>query len=148
MKRVVCEPIGGLDERFGMGFLDDDDLAERARRAGFQLRSDRAVPEQFAFNSVPLSSFAPSWLCVRSDSSNAKADAPIHGEKAKVSLTMIVRDERRTPSGLSGALRPCFIPSASLAGDGAKLVTIAPRCIHSRNEFIPNPLAQPFLPPV
>jgi glycosyltransferase involved in cell wall biosynthesis len=37
MKRAVYEAIGGLDERFGLGFFDDDDLAERARRAGFGL---------------------------------------------------------------------------------------------------------------
>ena len=37
MKRELYERIGGLDERFGLGFFDDDDLAERARRAGFQL---------------------------------------------------------------------------------------------------------------
>ena len=37
MKRAVFEKIGGLDERFGLGFFDDDDLAERARRAGFEL---------------------------------------------------------------------------------------------------------------
>ena len=37
MKRAVYESIGGLDERFGLGFFDDDDLAERARRAGFEL---------------------------------------------------------------------------------------------------------------
>jgi GT2 family glycosyltransferase len=37
MKRAVYETIGGLDERFGIGFFDDDDLAERARRAGFEL---------------------------------------------------------------------------------------------------------------
>ena len=37
MKRTVYEKIGGLDERFGLGFFDDDDLAERARRAGFEL---------------------------------------------------------------------------------------------------------------
>ena len=37
MTRAVYEAIGGLDERFGLGFFDDDDLAERARRAGFEL---------------------------------------------------------------------------------------------------------------
>ena len=37
MKRSVYDAIGGLDERFGLGFFDDDDLAERARRAGFEL---------------------------------------------------------------------------------------------------------------
>jgi GT2 family glycosyltransferase len=37
IKRAVLEAIGGLDERFGLGFFDDDDLALRARRAGFEL---------------------------------------------------------------------------------------------------------------
>ncbi len=37
MKRAVYEKIGGLDERFGLGFFDDDDLAERARQARFEL---------------------------------------------------------------------------------------------------------------
>jgi GT2 family glycosyltransferase len=37
MKRAVYDKIGGLDERFGLGMSDDDDLAERARRAGFEL---------------------------------------------------------------------------------------------------------------
>ena len=37
IKRAVYDAIGGLDERFGLGFFDDDDLAERARRAGFEL---------------------------------------------------------------------------------------------------------------
>jgi glycosyltransferase involved in cell wall biosynthesis len=37
MKRAAYEAIGGLDERFGLGMFDDDDLAVRARRAGFEL---------------------------------------------------------------------------------------------------------------
>ena len=37
MKRAVYEAIGGLDEQFGLGLLDDDDLAIRARQAGFEL---------------------------------------------------------------------------------------------------------------
>jgi glycosyltransferase involved in cell wall biosynthesis len=37
MKRAVYQAIGGLDEQFGLGFFDDDDLAQRARRAGFEL---------------------------------------------------------------------------------------------------------------
>ena len=36
MKRAVYEKVRGLDESFVAGFADDD-LAERARRAGFQL---------------------------------------------------------------------------------------------------------------
>jgi GT2 family glycosyltransferase len=31
------EAVGGLDERLGMGFFDDDDPALRARQAGFEL---------------------------------------------------------------------------------------------------------------
>jgi GT2 family glycosyltransferase len=37
MTRAVHEAVGGLDARFGLGLFDDDDLAMRARRAGFEL---------------------------------------------------------------------------------------------------------------
>src|SRR6202044_2176239 len=37
MTRAVHDAVGGLEERYGLGLFDDDDLAERARRAGFEL---------------------------------------------------------------------------------------------------------------
>jgi O-antigen biosynthesis protein len=37
MTRAVYDAVGGLDERFGLRLFDDDDLAMRARRAGFEL---------------------------------------------------------------------------------------------------------------
>jgi hypothetical protein len=37
MTRAVYQAVGGLDTAFGLGFFDDDDLALRARRAGFEL---------------------------------------------------------------------------------------------------------------
>src|SRR5262249_19837841 len=35
--RDVLERVGGFDERFGLGFFDDDDLGLRVRGAGFKL---------------------------------------------------------------------------------------------------------------
>ena len=37
IKRHVLEVVGGLDERFGLGFFDDDDLAIRVKQAGYEL---------------------------------------------------------------------------------------------------------------
>ncbi len=37
LRRDVLEAVGGLDERFGLGFFEDDDWGVRARRAGFRL---------------------------------------------------------------------------------------------------------------
>src|SRR5579863_6773391 len=75
MKRAVYEAIGGLDERFGLGLFDDDDLAERARRAGFTLAVARDLfvhhfgSRTFAGNGVDASAlleenarrFAAKW---------------------------------------------------------------------------------------
>jgi GT2 family glycosyltransferase/predicted Zn-dependent protease len=37
VRRDVLDRIGGFDERYGLGFFDDDDLCVRAREAGFRL---------------------------------------------------------------------------------------------------------------
>jgi GT2 family glycosyltransferase/thioredoxin-like negative regulator of GroEL len=37
LRRKVLERVGALDERFGLGFFDDDDLCRRVREAGFRL---------------------------------------------------------------------------------------------------------------
>ncbi len=37
IRREVLDKIGNFDERFGLGFFDDDDLCVRAREAGFRL---------------------------------------------------------------------------------------------------------------
>jgi GT2 family glycosyltransferase len=37
IRREVVEKVGVLDERFGLGFFDDDDLCFRAADAGYQL---------------------------------------------------------------------------------------------------------------
>jgi GT2 family glycosyltransferase len=37
IKRAAYEAVGGLDERFGLGLFDDDDLSLRVRQAGFDL---------------------------------------------------------------------------------------------------------------
>jgi GT2 family glycosyltransferase len=37
MKRRALEAVGGLDEQFGLGLFDDEDLSLRMRQAGFRL---------------------------------------------------------------------------------------------------------------
>src|SRR5207249_888089 len=36
-RREVLDQVGGFDERFGLGFFDDDDLGRRVRQAGLKL---------------------------------------------------------------------------------------------------------------
>ena len=37
VRREIVEQVGGFDERYGLGFFEDDDLCVRAREAGFKL---------------------------------------------------------------------------------------------------------------
>ena len=54
MKRAVYEAIGGLDERFGLGFFDDDDLADESQeRRVFTGRGPRPVRPPLRQPDVP-----------------------------------------------------------------------------------------------
>jgi hypothetical protein len=55
----VYDKIGGLDERFGLGLFDDDDLAERARRAGFELAVARDLFGHSSPNTTEISRDSP-----------------------------------------------------------------------------------------
>ena len=37
MPRVIYEKVGDLDERFGLGFFEDDDYCRRVEKAGYRI---------------------------------------------------------------------------------------------------------------
>jgi len=118
LKRRALEAVGGLDERFGLGFFDDDDLAVRARQAGLELAvaCDLFVhhfgSRTFAGAGIDAAAlleanrakFAAKWGPVATPAARAVALTPWAappggaaaappGPRPRVSLTMIVRDE-------------------------------------------------------
>lgn len=127
IKRRVLEVVGGLDERFGIGLFEDDDLGLRARQAGYQLAVayDLFVHHHggrtFAGAGIDAGAlfeenarrFAAKWgtavppgrrvaLPPWSGPAASAPEAP--SERPKVSLTMIVRDEEANlPSCLGSA---------------------------------------------
>jgi glycosyltransferase involved in cell wall biosynthesis len=155
MKRVVYEKVGGLDERFGLGFFDDDDLAERARRAGFELAVAHDLfvhhfgSRTFAGNGIEAGKlldengrrFAEKWglagtggrrvelrpfIDGRSQNLDSRCKIPdskatevgghcgaislpiSDAEKARVSLTVIVRDEEKNLANCLESVRGVF----------------------------------------
>ena len=130
IKRRLLDAVGGMDERFGVGFFDDDDLALRATRAGFTL----AVAHDLFVHHFGSRTFAGAGIDAEAllDANRAKFAAkwglPVEtGKKVslapwaagktapktassatagpvRVSLTMIVRDEEdNLPACLSSA---------------------------------------------
>ncbi len=128
IRREVLDRIGGLDERFGPGFFDDDDLCVRAREAGFRLvlaldvfvhhHGSRTfaglgidVRRQLAAN---FAVFREKWGPERSagyrlDAGTTGGASPA-GPRPAVSLCMIVRDEEAN-------LGACLTTAADLVGE-------------------------------
>ncbi len=151
--RAVYDAIGGLDERFGLGLFDDDDLAERARRAGFELAVAHDLfvhhfgSRTFVGNGIDAEAlllanerqFADKWghdrprgrrVALRpwsgdprshlsrdagpesAVSRNGEKPAPPpsadDGRRARVTLTMIVRDEEKNLRNCLGSVRGIF----------------------------------------
>ena len=136
VRRAVLDRVGVLDEGFGVGFFEDDDLCVRTRRAGYEIRIARDVyvhhfgnrtfqakgldtTELLAEN---FQKFKAKWgdaeaAPYRTPTAPPDADfaAPIlvevprvvlPGDKVRVSLTMIVRDEEHN----LGACLEGFMP--------------------------------------
>ena len=125
MKRSVYETVGALDERFGLGCFDDDDLALRTRKAGFSL----AVARDLFVHHFGGRTFVGAGIDLNALLAENQAkyvakwgDAAVAGQKLivltpwkprpakptgkrpKVSLTMIVRNEEKNlPACLESA---------------------------------------------
>jgi GT2 family glycosyltransferase len=107
VRREVVGRVGGLDEGFGLGFFDDDDLCLRARWAGFRpavaldcyvhhfgSRTFRALGVDTARQlEENLARYRDKW-----GAEEAARYRPVPAEpvrRTRVSLTMIVKNEER-----------------------------------------------------
>ena len=128
IKRRVLDAVGGLDERFGIGLCDDDDLAIRVQQAGFSLALAHDLfvhhfgSRTFIGAGIDASALlaenhqklTAKWgmderagreVGLRSWSPPTGAQSPPDpAARPKVSLTMIVRDEEANlPACLTSA---------------------------------------------
>jgi glycosyltransferase involved in cell wall biosynthesis len=130
MKRSVYEAIGGLDERFGLGFFDDDDLAERARHAGFEL----AVAHDLFIHHFGSRTFAGAGINadrLLQENSHRFAEkwGTTNGRGQEVRLTPWTGDDSRVTPGRD--LRDCVKAKVSLTVIARDEENNLPHCLSS-----------------
>jgi GT2 family glycosyltransferase len=131
IQRAAFEAVGGLDERFGLGLFDDDDLGLRMRRAGYDLAVARDLfihhhgSRTFAGAGIDTASllrenqakFAAKWgesagppgrAVTLKPWSGSEAAPPLPPGRPRVSLTMIVRDEEANLPACLGSAAGLF----------------------------------------
>jgi len=118
VKREVLEKIGGLDERFGLGLFEDDDLCLRARQAGYRaVYAPGVFVHHYGSRTITALGLADGSLL---DENKRKFEekwgvslgpgaAPAAGQRAAtVSLCMIVKNEEQNLPRCLGGLRGIF----------------------------------------
>jgi GT2 family glycosyltransferase len=110
-RREVLDKVGGLDEQFGVGFFDDDDLSVRAGRAGFRLlvALDVFVHHFGSRTFAGLGIDGPGQLRANFERFRAKWGEqecagyrlPAGTGRPRVSLCLIVKDEEGNPPATS-----------------------------------------------
>jgi GT2 family glycosyltransferase len=132
IKRKLLNAIGGLDERFGLGFFDDDDLGLRARRAGFELAvAHDLFIHHFGSRTFQGAGIDAAALLAENEKRftskwglpelpgrhvtlkpwagpNLTAPATVPPARLRVSLTMIVRNEERNLPACLGSAQELF----------------------------------------
>jgi GT2 family glycosyltransferase/tetratricopeptide (TPR) repeat protein len=110
LRRSVVQRVGPLDEGFGVGNFEDDDLCLRAQRAGFGLAIARdAFVHHFGSVSFRASGLDFAGLLARNRQRFVEKWGPAPGAGADpplLSVCLIVRDSSRTLDACLASIRP------------------------------------------
>ena len=127
VRREVFEKVGAWDERFGLGYYEDDDLCLRADKAGFRMAITQEVYVHHfgsqTFDALGLDTrgqltknaalfrekwgikeFKPKPDAATSEPKQAGQNISLTQSAARVSLCMIVKNEENNLSALSRSL--------------------------------------------
>ncbi|MCG8510953.1 MAG: glycosyltransferase, partial [Rhodospirillales bacterium] len=144
-KRAVLDRVGYLDERFRIGFFEDNDLSLRVKKAGYQLLNVRDVfvhhfgSWTFRSTGVDIGSQLSANQCIYEEKwdsvlkplfvgSDSKSSA-MSGQPSKISMCMIARDNADTIEKALLSIRP-WVDQMVVVDTGSKDATpeIAERC--------------------